>query len=60
MSTALYRSNDLADRIESLLAEPDQPRNDALFFTFEVLQDLPAAADANVSPGTEHKAPNHA
>lgn len=38
MSTALYRSTDLADRIEALLLLPADPRNDALTFTFEVIK----------------------
>ena len=41
MSTAHYRSTDLADRIEALLAEPNQPRNDALKFSFEVIEPAP-------------------
>ena len=47
MSTAHYRSTDLADRIEALLAEPNQPRNDALKFRFEVIEPAPVAEDAD-------------
>lgn len=47
MSTGLYRSTDLADRIEALLAEPDQPRNDALTFKFELIEPAPTQEDAD-------------
>lgn len=47
MSTALYRSTDLADRIEALLAEPNDPRNDALTFKFEVIIPMPDDEDGD-------------
>ncbi len=49
MSTAHYRSTDLADRIEALLAEPNQPRNDALKFRFEVIEPAPVPEDADAA-----------